>query len=581
MYIRIPNRFTLTRSQKGLKLILILFSFYFIRECWAADTYNPVSNQLAIPSVDVSGILYNNVLITVGNVVSIGGGSPSSTHDSYNPKLNQLHIPSVQVGSETYTNVVITVGKVLSVGGASEKDTQPAQASIIWRQTNNSITLTNDWQNSLSGEGYASFDFDGKGIKSFFFPPGANSWSYPRLVTDPDFQLFQIGAGNQIVQVTSPLATPYIAGHVNDDVLTGKFFSEVSQSLIFIDHGREPQDRPYDQWEKSFLWRMDKNNGRWNSVEFAQDLGRQFWHSSSNPLDVNGDGLLDFSVAALSTAVNYLFVSKGNDFDKIRLADFIASSDSPNCGSSALIRLAGNRFGSICLPYTSSNYSQADIGYIFKLSASGKSVDSVQKIKVRNIPETQGMDPGEGYNLIRVLDLNGDGLDDFIAHAEFANGNNNKKTRMIAFLQGQDGQFTIAPSKIGIGPTYSLNYGNADFYNDWVEAKSVLTDINGDGKTDLAIPLQLILHQTIEKNGIQAGLIQVEGAFRAYSIPPSQIIFNALQKPYNYRNIYPVELNGDGIIDFVLVGTFYDQPKTANNIYGQRFEMTMLISERR
>jgi hypothetical protein len=94
------------------------------------------------------------------------------------------------------------------------------------------------------------------------------------------------------------------------------------------------------------------------------------------------------------------------------------------------------------------------------------------------------------------------------------------------------------------------------------------------------IPLQLVLHQTIEKNGIQAGLVQVDGAYRAYSITPSQIIFNARQKPYNYRNIYPVELNGDGIIDFVLVGGFFDQPKTATNIYGQRFEMTMLISER-
>jgi kexin len=108
-----------------LKKILIGLSLFIAQACWAADTYIPVSNQLAIPSVDVSGILYNNVLITVGNIVSIGGGSPSSTHDSYNPILNQLHIPSVQVGSETYTNVVITVAKVLSIGGASGKDTQP------------------------------------------------------------------------------------------------------------------------------------------------------------------------------------------------------------------------------------------------------------------------------------------------------------------------------------------------------------------------------------------------------------------------------------------------------------------------
>ena len=542
----------------------------------AADVYNPTSNQLSIPAVDVSGTTYTDVVITVGDVISVFGGTASGTTDSYNPARNQLSIPTVQVGDATYTNVVITVGQVISVGGSFK-----SIRTIYWRQTENEISLSNEWLTNLSGEGFTSYDFSGNGVKSFFFPSGADSRSYPRLASDPDFQVFQLSSGNKISKTASPLDQPYIAGHVNDDILTGKFLKDAEKTLIFIDHGREPQSIPFDQWEKSYLWRIDKSNGRWKSVEFAQDLGRQFWHSSSNPLDVNGDGLLDFSVAALSSAVNYLFLSSGSDFNKIRLADYMDMSETPNCGSSALIRLAGNKFGSICLPYTALNGSRGDTGYIFHLSASGKTVESVQKIKVRDTPETLGMDPGEGYNLIRVLDLNDDGLDDFFAHAEFSNGNNNKKTRLIAFLQDKDGQFHAAPSQMGIGPLYELGYGDKEnFYANWTSATSMLIDINGDGKLDIAIPPQLISHNDISTKGIQAGLVKDNGRYNPFTIPASQIIFNSTPKPYSYRTIYPADLNNDGIIDFVLLGTFFDQPKSASNPYGQRLMMTLLISER-
>jgi cyclophilin family peptidyl-prolyl cis-trans isomerase len=43
--------------------------------------------------------------------------------DIYNPASNQLSIPSVQVGSTTYNNVVITVGQILSIGSSSNKNT--------------------------------------------------------------------------------------------------------------------------------------------------------------------------------------------------------------------------------------------------------------------------------------------------------------------------------------------------------------------------------------------------------------------------------------------------------------------------
>lgn len=86
--------------------------------CWAADTYNPVNNQLTIQSVSASGTIYNNVVITVGAVIGVIGGNPTSSVDIYDPITNQLSIPSVVVNGTTYTNVVISVGQIVSVGAS-------------------------------------------------------------------------------------------------------------------------------------------------------------------------------------------------------------------------------------------------------------------------------------------------------------------------------------------------------------------------------------------------------------------------------------------------------------------------------
>lgn len=39
------------------------------------DTYDPATNMLTIPTITVDGIVYTDVVITVGSIVSIGGSS--------------------------------------------------------------------------------------------------------------------------------------------------------------------------------------------------------------------------------------------------------------------------------------------------------------------------------------------------------------------------------------------------------------------------------------------------------------------------------------------------------------------------
>ena len=560
-----------------MKTILISISLLVsVVEAWAVDAYNPANGQLNIPFVTVGDTTYTNVIVSVGKVISVGSAPGFGTNDYYDLINGQLTIPSVILGAETYYNVVATLEKVISVGSSYPK-LKDAIKNIVWRQTDNSIPLTNDWNNNFSLEGYTTFDFEGNGVKSFFFPPGNFSWK-PRFPTDYDFQIFQLTLDNKIVQTPSPLKNKYVPGHVNDDILKGNFGNNGQNSLIFIDHGREPQDLPHSQWEKSYLWRMDKVNNEWTVKEFAQNLGKQFWHSSSNPIDINGDGILDFSVAALSDVVNVLFLS--NKATGTHESISLTKGFIKNCGSSALINLANGSIGSICLPYTPSpGYDDGSTGYIHTLSSDGRNIASTQSIKVRNTSTTSELTDIDGFNLIRVLDLNKDGLMDFVGMAEQRDGSNGRVKHLIVFLQTRDSQFIQANELLGIPFSYSIPKILQGQYVDWIDSTSVIADINGDGLLDFVMPTELIGYDEVITNGIRGGFIQTQKGFIDLTIPNNKIIWNSEKSPYNFRYILPIEINSDGIIDFVLVGTTFDQPKSIDNPYGQMFHLSILKSE--
>jgi hypothetical protein len=68
----------------SIKKTLLAFSLLAqIHNCLAIDVYNAATNQLTIPSVDVSGTIYNNVVLTVGSVVSIGSVTPPVSSPKY------------------------------------------------------------------------------------------------------------------------------------------------------------------------------------------------------------------------------------------------------------------------------------------------------------------------------------------------------------------------------------------------------------------------------------------------------------------------------------------------------------------
>lgn len=547
---------------------------------WAMDTYD--GKFLTIPLVNVGETTYKNVVVSISSVISVNGNSLGLSYDSYDLSTNQLSIPNVQYSNATYTNVVVTVNKVVSVGG-----TLP---NINWIQTSNSVAASVDLiGNYRSRQGFGSFDFFGKGYKSFFFSSGGE-FITPRKTTDAPFALYSINNNNQIYQENSPLTNNYIAGFVTN-YLEGNF-GNTTDSLIFVDQGRESKTISPLDFEDSYLFRLDNTNQGWQVTEFAKDLGRQFWHSSNNPLDINGDGILDFSIANLNPNIqnlrNVLFLSNGkqssssnNTFNSVDLTDSICINplNTYSIGSSALIRLADGSIASIAFPYSSWQKGNADQGSIITLNKNG-SVKSVQCIKVRNTALTADLTSGEGFNVIHVLDLNGDGLDDFIALAEDSFGGMQQFKRLLAFTQNKEGSFTSANLSLGLPFTYTLPNVSSDKWSDWVSNDFFVGDINGDGVQDIFFDTNQISNQSLISFGIRGGLLSTGGSLNSYSVPPSKIQLNKEPLPFNgYRYIFPTELNGDGIIDFILVGIDYKPTYiTTINTNGQYYKISALLS---
>lgn len=79
----------------------------------SVDSYDPANGQLFIPSVIVGSTTYTNVTITVETLVSIGSVTGVDTFNG-----TQIVIPTVQLlNGPVYNTGLVTVGKIISAGG--------------------------------------------------------------------------------------------------------------------------------------------------------------------------------------------------------------------------------------------------------------------------------------------------------------------------------------------------------------------------------------------------------------------------------------------------------------------------------
>ena len=103
---------------KSILLLLVCAARAF-----GADTYEPSTHQLTMPTVAVGNALFTHMVVVVGGIVSGPAGTTANgSEDTYNPANNQLTVQSVLVGPTTYHNVVVTVAALTSIGGVSNAD---------------------------------------------------------------------------------------------------------------------------------------------------------------------------------------------------------------------------------------------------------------------------------------------------------------------------------------------------------------------------------------------------------------------------------------------------------------------------
>jgi hypothetical protein len=118
-----------------MKLKLAVLVLVAASQIAYADSYDPATNQLTIPTITLpNGATYKNVVVTVGSVLGYNTGVPGAA-DSYDPATNALTIPGITVLGTTLTNVKITIGAVLAATavGPAAPTTYPPFANLAVR----------------------------------------------------------------------------------------------------------------------------------------------------------------------------------------------------------------------------------------------------------------------------------------------------------------------------------------------------------------------------------------------------------------------------------------------------------------
>ena len=111
----------LINLQRNISKLFAICFFLLSISSYANDNFNPVNGQVTIPSVSVGSTVYTNVVITVGQVLSVGTAPAIGPNDTYNSSNGTLKIPIVNVSGQLYYNVVVTLGSVINVGPSSSQ----------------------------------------------------------------------------------------------------------------------------------------------------------------------------------------------------------------------------------------------------------------------------------------------------------------------------------------------------------------------------------------------------------------------------------------------------------------------------
>ena len=115
------------------KLLITITLVCFSIAANSADTFDEATGQLIIPKVVAAdgtlittSFLGIDLRVTVKEVLAVGNNYPLSSRslnpkpDFYDLQLGRLLIPQVIVGDTIYEDIIITIDQVVSIGGVTE-----------------------------------------------------------------------------------------------------------------------------------------------------------------------------------------------------------------------------------------------------------------------------------------------------------------------------------------------------------------------------------------------------------------------------------------------------------------------------
>ena len=422
--------------------------------------------------------------------------------------------------------------------------------TVIYLESRNSVVMSEDFR---PREANITFDF-GDGNRLVW--PSGGEINQPRGSYSDDVgwtTLTLDELGSLSVQNKPDFLPRYVAGWVNDILDVG---TPDNPKLIFIDHGREHR-RPT---EDSYLWQLTESEDEWVVDEFAQEIGLQFWHGSSNPIDLNQDGTKDFVTTSLTNSTGtVLFIS--NDEGSF---DPISVMPGDQQGIAFLIELNNGRVASVTLPYSvvpeDPPWSRiaADSIYFHEIS-DGRPSRLIQTLDFDRGHQPTLVNDGSGFAAVKVVDFDYDGDDDFIAIMDDLTSGYDQQNYVNTFLfeQQADATFRIVNS--------DYNFDNR-FEFDWSNIPNAVEYINGpdgytgseiiyagkgiDGRESFFIDYGIVPLSHLQENGLGYGFTINNGVFERVSLP--KFYGDKIEGNGFVQNVFTFDVNGDEYADFLV-----------------------------
>jgi hypothetical protein len=228
-------------------ILLSIISFASSAQAnFAAANFNSSNGQLYVPSFVLGDTVYRSVIVTVGDVLAIGGSSLEKNFypkavgglHSYDPFKNKLHLHTVNINGSIYYDVSISIENILAIG-ESEK------YSI--RLSKNNVNINNNYFDLVFEEKVRelyfvdSFDIDNDGVEDVVISGSIDA--YAQIGVDCcDVTAAQVknlrGVTPKIYlsNFGSPLIISFPPSAASHRTWAGKFFK--LNSVLYYVHGR-------------------------------------------------------------------------------------------------------------------------------------------------------------------------------------------------------------------------------------------------------------------------------------------------------------------------------------------------------